>query len=108
MKSFLIAVGLCATLIGCASSSDEPKETKEYVNDYQPNYLGGGGSYYNPCGKTYHLKFPLSDGGTMTKDVPVYCNPNADEYYPDPPDWKSNPWDLHTLPELDRYNQDRP
>ncbi len=107
MKSFLIVVGLCATLMGCGSADEKQPEPKTYTNDYTPSYSGVGG-YHNPCGRTYVLEFPLPDGGVIRKEVPVYCNPYADEYYGDPPDWKANPWDVRTLPELDEYNQERP
>ena len=95
MKLSLIA-GLCTALMACASSSEDPKKEKEYVNDYQPSYSGGG-SYYNPCGRTYHLEIK-TEAGTFVKDVPIYCNPNADEYYGDPPDYHTNPWDIQVTP----------
>ncbi len=98
MKSFLIAVGLCATLMACASSSDEPKEKQEYINNDSPSGGGGGGGWYNPCGRTYVLEFPLPDGGVVRKEVPVYCNPYADEYYGDPPDYRTSPEDMRINP----------
>lgn len=104
MKSFLIVFGLCATLLGCGSADEKQPEPKTYVNDYTPSYSGGGG-YHNPCGRTYVLEFPLPDGGVIRKEVPVYCNPYADEYYGDPPDWKANPRDTLPMPEFDEYNQ---
>lgn len=107
MKLGLIFI--CLSVLGCAFSPEDPQETKNYVNDYQPSY-GGGGGYHNPCGRVYVIEF-TTDAGTFRKEVPVYCNPNADEYYGDPPDWRSNvnPWDTHTipLPELDERNQDK-
>lgn len=97
MKSFLIALGLCSALMACSSDDEGPQETKNYVDD-QPSYTGGGGGWYNPCGRTYVLEFPLPDGGVVKKEVPVYCNPNADEYYGDPPDYRSNPWEKQINP----------
>ena len=94
MKLGLIFI--CLSILGCAASPESPKEEKEYVNDYQPSYSGGGG-YYNPCGRVYVLEIK-TDAGTFRKEVPIYCNPNADEYYGDPPDYHTNPWDTQILP----------
>ena len=104
----MITVGLCATLMACAADSSEPKQKQEYINNDSPSYGGGGGGGYNPCGRTYVLNFPLPDGGVVRKEVPVYCNPYAEEYYGDPPDWRTSPYDIHTLPiqELDRPNRE--
>lgn len=102
MKSFTIVMAFCVAMMGCAADPETPKESKELMNDFSPSYAGGGGGY-NPCGRTYVLEFPLPDGGLYRKEVPVYCNPYADEYYGDPPDWKQevNPWDTQTIPQLE-------
>lgn len=97
MKSFLIVLGLCSALVACSSDDEGPQETKDYVTD-QPSYTGGEGSYYNPCGRTYVLEFPLPDGGVLRKEVPVYCNPNADEYHGYPPDYQGHSWDEQINP----------
>lgn len=99
MKLSLILVAALA-LVGCADEPEDNQAPQVKLDDHIPS-PGGGGGYYSPCGITYHLRV-VTDAGVWEKDVPVYCNPNADEYYGDPPDYKSrinpNPEENFVLP----------
>lgn len=100
MKLSLILVAALA-LVGC-SSNEDTQEPQVKLDEHIPT-PGGGGGYYNPCGRTYHIKV-VTEAGVWEKDIPVYCNPNADEYYGDPVDYNSrsrvnpNPEEKFVLP----------
>lgn len=87
MKLSLILIAALA-LVACADGPEDNQAPQVKVDEHIPS-PGGGGGYYNPCGRVYVLEIK-TDAGTFRKEVPIYCNPYAEEPYGDPPDWKAN------------------
>ncbi len=104
MKSLLIA--LCAVLVACGSDSEERSTPNVTVEDHIP-LPDNSGPGPNPCGKTYKITV-TTDAGTFTKEIPVYCNPYADEYYGDPPDWRMGNGIWTNPAELPEVNPQQP
>ena len=90
-------------LVACGSAPEEHSTAES--NNYQDNPVGFGGNageWYEPCGRTYVITI-TTDAGTFTKEIPVYCNPNGDEYHGDPPDYREqvvdpDPWEKPSIP----------
>lgn len=112
MKTLLFAVGLCAALVACGDSPEKQNSvTNVTVPDYNP-LPGGGGEGPMPCDVVYVIKI-VTDAGTFTKEVPVYCNPAGDPYHGDPdPDRHyavdPDPWDLQgTIIQIKELSQEQ-
>jgi hypothetical protein len=79
------AIVFSMLLMACASAPEERSTPDVTVEDHIP-LPGNSGPGPNPCGKTYVIEF-TTDAGTYRKEIPVYCNPNADPLW-DPVDYR--------------------
>lgn len=105
MKSYLIAVGLCAVLMGCGSSPSTPDGKTSPVGDPGYSYDTPGESYVGQCDRPSFTTFVV-DGQTVVVETPSLCNQGPDPYHgdpcpdcgdPNPEDKVSNPGDKVTI-----------
>lgn len=99
MKSFLIAVGLCAALLGCGSSPNPEGSSTSAGGSSDYNYDSPGSSYVGECDRPSYQKLVVN-GQTVIVEIPTLCNKGPDPYHGDPcPDCGDpNPEDKYSNP----------
>lgn len=107
MKTSLIAVGLCAVLMGCGSSPSPSDGKTSPAGDPSYNYDTPGEPYVGPCDKP-SFQAIMVNGRLVEVEVPTLCNQGGDPYHGDPcPDCsvdpapernQGDPWDKQTPP----------